>query len=411
MLNKRGQGATELLIIVAVGLSIVLIFIALNFDLLGSSDTRLRSAKSRAILDQFKEAGQLVYRQGVGSRIKISISVPPSVENFTFDNQTMIVNFKQSGSNLYRNLGFPLRGDIPSEEGNYLITVEAFPDSVNFFRTDSNNPASVTNLRNTSQGTTWITWRWTNPSDSDFSKSDIYLDGALVGDTNLEVYNATGLLTNTSYMLTLVPVDYTGNQNNTNVSSSASTIYPTVFIPTSQALKTMTCVAQDKVNESYLLTGSCDGIYPVACGVNADLLSCDDTYSETHLAQRVNISYSYGGIQTTYFNATVNNCFNITTVKLCHEWWRDAALQNCDISVDADGGTNFSVASSTCPGTSPPGVTCTDVTSLEDWECSNFFGSSGTRAKARSEAQRSGGKGTTIISWDNFYFNVSYNEV
>jgi hypothetical protein len=411
VMDRKGQGSTEMLIIIAVSLIIVLTFITLNYDLLRSSDISIRNAKSRAILDQFQESGQLVYRQGTGSRVKISISVPPSVKNFTFDNQSIIVNFEQSNSTVYRNLGFPVRGSIPKEEGTYFITIQSFSDAVNFFQTDISNPATVTNLRNTSQGTTWITWAWTNPADTDFNNVKIYLDGTFVTDTNSQTYTTSGLLTNTSYMLTLVPADYTGNLNSTNVSAVASTIYPTAFIPAAQNLKTKTCIAQDKVNQSYLLSGDCDGIYPVSCGVYADLISCDDSYSETHLAQRVNITYSYGGIQTSYFNNSVLNCFNITKVYLCHEWWRDAALQNCDISVDADGGSNYSVVTTTCPGLSPPGVTCTDVTSLETWQCSNFFGTTGTRAKARSEAQRSGGKGTTIISWDAFYFNVSYNEV
>ena len=54
-------------------------------------------------------------------------------------------------------------------------------------------------------------------------------------------------------------------------------------------------------------------------------------------------------------------------------------------------------------------MTCTNVTSSEDWTCSNFFGATGTRALAKSEISRGTGPPTTeTATWDVLFFNVTY---
>jgi len=57
----------------------------------------------------------------------------------------------------------------------------------------------------------------------------------------------------------------------------------------------------------------------------------------------------------------------IQKVTLCHKWWSvTALLGNCDISVDANTGANYSLVNNTCPGIAEPaGITCKDITSLE----------------------------------------------
>ncbi|MCX6773380.1 MAG: DUF2341 domain-containing protein, partial [Candidatus Micrarchaeota archaeon] len=99
---------------------------------------------------------------------------------------------------------------------------------------DATPPASVTGLANASATKTSIYWTWTNPADSDFNSSIVYIDGVNLANTSSAFYNATGFTVNTSHMITIYTKDNFGNINNTNVSSTASTmanILPTQTTP------------------------------------------------------------------------------------------------------------------------------------------------------------------------------------
>ena len=90
---------------------------------------------------------------------------------------------------------------------------------------DTTPPASITSLDNTTYEQTHINWTWTDPSDTDFEKVLIYLDGAFNGDVpkGTRHYNATGLEPNTGYTISTQTVDTSGNVNATWVNHTAST--------------------------------------------------------------------------------------------------------------------------------------------------------------------------------------------
>lgn len=96
------------------------------------------------------------------------------------------------------------------------FTVTALPDTT--------APATVTNLANQSAGKTWIYWGWTNPSDADFSQAIVYINSSNVANTSNNYYNATGLTANTSYTIIIHTKDTSGNVNNMDVNSTASTL-------------------------------------------------------------------------------------------------------------------------------------------------------------------------------------------
>ncbi|MDP3640809.1 MAG: LamG-like jellyroll fold domain-containing protein [Nanoarchaeota archaeon] len=173
----------------------------------------------------------------------------------------------------------------------------------------------------------------------------------------------------------------------------------------SQLLLVQTCAGEDSSATANNYAGACDGTYPVACPT--DLLSCNDGSVETHAASK----NTYAGVRIEAYNSSLADCFSITSVSLCYEWWSSSsAIDQCVIAIDADGGASYSNVTSTCPGTSAdPGMTCTNVTSLESWTCSSFFGSSGTRALARTEYHRTNMGGVAATqSADALFFNVTY---
>jgi hypothetical protein len=170
-------------------------------------------------------------------------------------------------------------------------------------------------------------------------------------------------------------------------------------------LTAQACGGQDNSATQNLLSGACDGSYPGNCNSTHDLVSCNDGNSEVHTTAGNN---DWAGVNLTYFNTSVN-CEGVTVVKVCFErWTSSASIAACSISVDNDATVSWVDVNTTCPGTTAnPGVVCQAVTSSEDWSCSNFFGSSGTRAKIKSQAQQSTG-GSRTLTWDVLFYEVNY---
>ncbi|HIH93146.1 TPA: PKD domain-containing protein [Methanosarcina acetivorans] len=91
-----------------------------------------------------------------------------------------------------------------------------------FILTGSNSPSSITNLQSTN-GTTWINWTWTNPTDPDFNRTEIYLNNIFQTNTSTEFFNATCLEPETEYTIGTHTVDTYGNVNETWVNLTATT--------------------------------------------------------------------------------------------------------------------------------------------------------------------------------------------
>ncbi|MDK2833592.1 MAG: hypothetical protein PWP63_679 [Methanolobus sp.] len=97
---------------------------------------------------------------------------------------------------------------------------------------DTIAPGPVTGLAESAKGPTWITWSWTNPSDSDFNGTVIYIGGSQVATlgSSVSTYNATGLNASTSYVIGVATKDLAGNMGS-SVSDSASTTSDTDTTP------------------------------------------------------------------------------------------------------------------------------------------------------------------------------------
>jgi PGF-pre-PGF domain-containing protein len=92
-----------------------------------------------------------------------------------------------------------------------------------FDATRQSPPASVTNLKESNIGTSWIRWSWTKPTDADFSHVMIYIDGTFTTNTSEIFYNATGLAEGTVHTIGTQTVDTAGNINPAIVSDQATT--------------------------------------------------------------------------------------------------------------------------------------------------------------------------------------------
>ncbi len=172
----------------------------------------------------------------------------------------------------------------------------------------------------------------------------------------------------------------------------------------SKQLTAQSCNSENSSNSPGNLVQQCNGIYPSSCGAGGDLLSCRDGFAENHTIA----NNKFGGLNASQFNTSVADCLSIVDVSMCYVWWATASATNCAISVSNNSGSSYSIVTNSCPGTSPnPAMVCANVTSNATWSCSNFFGPTGSRAKIKSELQKSSG-GNANALWDLLIFNVTY---
>ncbi|MGV8162915.1 MAG: CARDB domain-containing protein [Candidatus Nanoarchaeia archaeon] len=179
------------------------------------------------------------------------------------------------------------------------------------------------------------------------------------------------------------------------------------FLAVDPILFAQICDAQININGQNTFTSSCDGTYPAACGAAGDRLTCNDGQYETHTGSNNN---RWSGVRISAYNSSMTDCDTIISVDLCYEWWQTSGYDVARIAVDNDDWASVSTVSSVVPGTSAnPGITCIDVTALDDWVCGNFNGT-GTAAQVVAQAQRTGA-GSQTVTIDVLYFDVTYERI
>lgn len=96
---------------------------------------------------------------------------------------------------------------------------------------DTTAPGKVTNL-SIVPGINSILISWTNPSDSDFNGTLVYLDGNLTAtlNKNQASYNFTNLVENTTYNIIISTIDTSGNTNPLQIiASTLSVVHNTII--------------------------------------------------------------------------------------------------------------------------------------------------------------------------------------
>ncbi len=82
-------------------------------------------------------------------------------------------------------------------------------------KADTTAPGVVRNLKLTATTTTSASFSWTNPTDADFAKTNVYVNSRLIGSVakGTQNVNVTGLARSTSYIVMFKTVDTTGNES------------------------------------------------------------------------------------------------------------------------------------------------------------------------------------------------------
>ncbi len=131
--KTRSQIAVEFIVILAFVLIIFITLIAIDQDLMNSVGGQYRAEKAKIVINELGDAAQQVYQQGVGAQTRIFVSIPKGVYSTQVSGQTLRISLtstSQQTRDVYKNLNFQVIGYIPTEEGNYWITVKSRPGYV-----------------------------------------------------------------------------------------------------------------------------------------------------------------------------------------------------------------------------------------------------------------------------------------
>ena len=134
MVGNKSQAATELLVILAIGLTVLLTILVVNNKVMTGTGGRIESTKARNAVDSLSDAAELVYQQGVGARTRVFLTLPDEITGFTASGQTLAMQLHAGGelNNVYRNLDFNVSGTLPTTEGIHWLYVEAREGYVRF---------------------------------------------------------------------------------------------------------------------------------------------------------------------------------------------------------------------------------------------------------------------------------------
>ncbi|WP_379131126.1 S8 family serine peptidase [Paenibacillus sp. sgz500958] len=97
------------------------------------------------------------------------------------------------------------------------------------FSKDITAPSNVTGLKVTDKTDSSLSLAWSNPAESDFAASNIYVNNVKAGTTAEQTYTVNALLPSTSYTVAVKSVDLTGNES-AGVSVTEATYAETAVI-------------------------------------------------------------------------------------------------------------------------------------------------------------------------------------
>ena len=155
-----------------------------------------------------------------------------------------VISFKDLNTSIFNALDIPVAvGNIHQytvdwsdlSKGNMGISINIDNDNDGVFeKTIKTDNTIISDLKSFAvdsislhspplSGSTWINWIWTNPTDTNFDHTEIYLNGVFQTNTSAEYFNATGLQPETSYTFGTRTADINGNVNETWINATATT--------------------------------------------------------------------------------------------------------------------------------------------------------------------------------------------
>ncbi|NYZ78838.1 hypothetical protein H0N99_01690 [Candidatus Micrarchaeota archaeon] len=253
-MRSKGQGATELLVLLAIIALAGLIIYSASQTKLSESSKTLITSQARAAVNDLASAASEVYSEGVGAKRKVYITIPEGANpSRIFINNTMInlgltIESQTTDINTQTSMRVVQGADFPTTPGSYWVTVTAMqgyvlignsnllvnPTSLSFQMspaTSANGTVTFTNNGNASLNVTLTAqWSYAGVVDLTLNTTNFILapraQSALLvtlqtyAETSLTSYSGViGVTTNSSEAAQIsVNVNVIGNQLPTGVS-------------------------------------------------------------------------------------------------------------------------------------------------------------------------------------------------
>jgi len=211
----------------------------------------------------------------------VTIDVPEENHNYTSSTIWLNTTANENIANWWYNINnivditFSGNQSLTLPDGIHDITVIAQDiagnngSSMVNFSIDTIAPAIVTGLAESDVGSTWVGWLWTNPLDSDFKHTMVYMDGVFKSNITDTSYMATNLSESTSYTISTRTVDIFGNVNSTWSNCTAMT----ELTPSSDISGSHISIGQSMPPQNVIYTDS--AIKKVLAGTNVEYAFSD----------------------------------------------------------------------------------------------------------------------------------------
>ena len=123
----RGQVAFEyMVIVILVLLFLVPVWIYIT-NMQNETNTEFILSYSKLATKELTSSADLLYSQGPPAKISADIYIPSNVQEIIIQNNSVIfkVYFKNTITDVFSTSDSQLNGSLPSNEGNYRVTMEA----------------------------------------------------------------------------------------------------------------------------------------------------------------------------------------------------------------------------------------------------------------------------------------------
>jgi len=129
---KTLQAALEYIAILGVVLAFIIPLWVYTISLYQQTNTELSLSYAENAVKQIADTASLVYSQGPPAKVSLRVYIPVGVVNITMVNTTIIFNVSTpfGYTNVFAISDAKLNGSIPTEEGYYLLSIEAKNDYV-----------------------------------------------------------------------------------------------------------------------------------------------------------------------------------------------------------------------------------------------------------------------------------------
>ncbi len=137
--SRRAQAATETILVLSLIIIFLLYIVKVDYGILSTTNGDYTLRKMRFTMDTLIQASDFVYQQGDGAMTQIRLSIPAYVDNITIGNRAINVTLNISGSPtyLYQKFAYDIQGKIPTAQGDYVFSVEAYKNQVNITQVTS----------------------------------------------------------------------------------------------------------------------------------------------------------------------------------------------------------------------------------------------------------------------------------